>query len=110
MHSVVTNIISQKLYIKSKNFYQGILATKLDYYGYTYGQLVKQMLDEATATPHIDTVSAALRLFLNIPIAVLKTRYKLQQQKLGPKSYGKLIGIIHWIQTQKVILVISKSY
>ena len=64
------------------------------------------MLDEAVATPHIDIVSAALRLFLNIPMAVLKTRYKTTTTK----SYGKLIGIIHWTQTQKVILVISKSY
>ena len=34
------------------------------------------MFDEAQATPHIDIVSAALRLFLNLPIAVLKTKYQ----------------------------------
>ena len=38
--------------------------------------MVEQMLDEAQATPHIDIVSAALRLFLNPPIAVLKTKYQ----------------------------------
>ena len=63
------------------------MAVKLKYYGYTYGQMVEQMLDEAQATPHIDIVSAALRLFLNIPIAVLKTKYQTSTTKPGAKKF-----------------------
>ena len=44
------------------------------------------MLDEAQATPHIDIVSAALRLFLNLPIAVLKTKYQSSTTKTRAKK------------------------
>ena len=58
---LLTNIISQN--IKNYNFFhQGILATKLKYYGYTHGELVEQMLDESAPAPHIDITSSALRL------------------------------------------------
>ena len=95
VHSVLTNIISQSI-ILNKNFvYQVILAVKLKYYGYTYGQLAEQMLDEAQPTPDIDIVSAALRLFLNISIAVLKTKYQTATTKTRSKRFGKLTGIIY---------------
>ena len=75
MHYLLTNIISQN--IKNYNFFhQRILATKLKYYDYTYGKLVEQMLDESTPTPHIDITSSALRLLLNFPIGVLKSKYQ----------------------------------
>ena len=90
VHYLLTNIISQNIKhvcylltniilqnIKNYNFFhQGILATKLKYYGYTYGELVEQMLDESAPTPHIDITSTALRLLLNFPIGVLKTKYQ----------------------------------
>ena len=59
---------------------------KLKYYGYTYEQMVEQILDDAQATPHIDIVSAALRLFLNLPIAVLKTKYQSSTTKTRAKK------------------------
>ena len=34
------------------------------------------MLDESAPTPHIDITSSALRLLLNFPIGVLKTKYQ----------------------------------
>ena len=48
--------------------------------------MVEQMLDEAQATPYIDIVSAALRLFLNIPMAVLKTKYQTSRTKTRAKK------------------------
>ena len=48
--------------------------------------MVEQMLDEAQATPHIDIVSAALRLFLNLPIAVLKTKYQTSTKTTRAKK------------------------
>ena len=48
--------------------------------------MVEQMLNEAQATPHIDIVSAALRLFLNLPIAVLKTKYQTTTTKTRAKK------------------------
>ena len=48
--------------------------------------MVEQMLDEAEATPHIDIVSGALRLFLNVPIAVLKTKYQSSTTKTRAKK------------------------
>ena len=48
--------------------------------------MVEQMLNEAQATPHIDIVSAALRLFLNLSIAVLKTKYQTTTTKTRAKK------------------------
>ena len=102
VHYLLTNIISQNIYsvcyllinIISQNikiyhfFHQGILATKLKYYGYTYGELVEQMLDESAPTPHIDITSSALRLLLNFLIGVLKTKY-LSSTKTRTKKVWK---------------------
>ena len=49
--------------------------------------MVEQMLDEAQATPHVDIVSAALRLFLSIPIAVLKTKYQTSTKARANKLW-----------------------
>ena len=54
--------------------------------------MVEQMLNEAQATPHIDIVSAALRLFLNLPIAVLKTKY----QTTTTKTRAKMLWEAYW--------------
>ena len=48
--------------------------------------MVEQILNEAQATPYIDIVSAALRLFLNLPIAVLKTKYQSSTTKTRAKK------------------------
>ena len=48
--------------------------------------MVEQMLNEAEATLHIDIVSTALRLFLNIPIVVLKTKYQSTTTKPRAKK------------------------
>ena len=48
--------------------------------------MIEQMLNEAQATPHIDIVSAALRLFLNLSIAVLKTKYRTTTTKPRAKK------------------------
>ena len=85
-HSVLTKHYFTKNIILNKNFYWDILATKLKYYGYTFGQMVEQMLNEAQATPHIDIVLAALRLFPNLPIAVLKTKYQTTTTKNRAKK------------------------
>ena len=90
VHYLLTNIISQN--IKNYNFFhQGILATKLKYYGYTYGELLEQMLDESAPTPHIDITSSALRLLLNFPIGVLKTKYQL-----STKTRAKKVWEAYW--------------
>ena len=87
---LLANIISQN--IKNYNFFhQGILATKLKYYGYTYGELVEQMLDESAPTPHIDITSSALRLLLNFPIGVLKTKYQS-----STKTRAKKVWEAYW--------------
>ena len=51
--------------------------------------MVEQMLDEAQAIPHIDIVSATLRLFLNIPKEVLKTKYQTSTTKSKEKKLWK---------------------
>ena len=90
MRYILTNIISQN--IKNYNFFhQGILATKLKYYGYTYGELVEQMLDESAPTPHFDITSSALRLLLNFPIGVLKTKYES-----STKTSAKKVWEAYW--------------
>ena len=48
--------------------------------------MIEQMLDKAEATPHTDIVSAALRLFLNLPIAVLKTKNQTSTTKTRAKK------------------------
>ena len=77
--------------LKTNFFHQGILATKPKYYGYTYGELVEQMLDESAPTPHIDITSSALRLLLNFPIGVLKTKYES-----STKTRAKKVWKAYW--------------
>ena len=47
----------------------------LKYHGYNYGVYWEKMFQENGIIPHIDLSAAAVQLFLNIPILVVKTSF-----------------------------------
>ena len=48
---------------------------QLKYHGYNYGVYCQEMAQENGIIPHIDLSAAAVQLFLNIPILIIKTNY-----------------------------------
>ena len=80
--------ISKMEYIKEKP----------KYHGYNYGVYCKEMAQENGIIPHIDLSAAAVQLFLNIPILVVKTSFThnpttnkkewfcVAQEALGPSK------------------------
>ena len=48
---------------------------QLKYHGYNYGVYCQEMAQKNGIIPHIDLSAAAVQLFLNIPILIIKTKY-----------------------------------
>ena len=71
---------------------------KLKYHRYNYGVYCEEMAQENGIIPHIDLSAAAVQLFLNIPILVVKTSFThnpttnkkewfcVAQEALGPSK------------------------